>query len=334
MIHPVNINAIRELISFPKNISILSHRNPDGDALGSTLALSHYLQGLGHQVQVIMPSEYPLNFEWLPQANQIITYDLSPKQAEDWIKASQLIFLLDFNSLDRIDKMGLWVQESSAPKVMIDHHIEPEPIADVILSEDWRSSTSEMVYIILSQLGREAKFSDEIDKCIYTGILTDTGSFHHNTSPELYRLVADMKERGLQDGTIQEMVNNSQPDRYLQLLGHCLYNRMELLPDIHAGYIYLTREDYKKFDIQRGDTEGIINYLMMLKSVRVGVLVMHQPSIIKLSMRSKGDINVQMICRKYFNGGGHKNASGGSSKVSLEDTLSHLKTALRELAGT
>ena len=158
MIHPVNINSIRELISFPKNISILSHRNPDGDALGSTLALSHYLQGLGHQVKVIMPSEYPLNFEWLPQANQIITYDLSPKQAEDWIKASQLIFLLDFNSLDRIDKMGLWVQESSAPKVMIDHHIEPEPIADVILSEDWRSSTSEMVYIILSQLGREANF--------------------------------------------------------------------------------------------------------------------------------------------------------------------------------
>ncbi|MDQ3142049.1 MAG: bifunctional oligoribonuclease/PAP phosphatase NrnA [Bacteroidota bacterium] len=322
------IHELTSLLSFPKNVLILSHRNPDGDALGSSLGLSLYLQTLKHKVKVVLPSEYPVNFEWMPQTEEIITYDLNPKLAEEAIKEAELIFCLDFNSLDRIDKIGPLIQASTAPKVMIDHHIDPEPIADLLFSFDDRSSTSELVYEILMQAYPEKKIPGLVMDCLYTGILTDTGSFHHSTSARLFKILTYFKENGLDDTRIQELVLNSLPDKYLRLLGHCLHNRMELIPDWKFGLITLTREDYKNFDIQRGDTEGIINYLLMLKNVRIAALVMNQPTIVKLSLRSKGDISVQSLCKAHFNGGGHKNASGGSSKLNLEETIKKLKDVL------
>ncbi|MBK6352499.1 MAG: DHH family phosphoesterase [Saprospiraceae bacterium] len=320
-----DLSKLSELLAFPKEIVLLSHRNPDGDAIGSCLALSIYLQSKGHKTSVLFPSEYPLAFEWMPQSEEIIIYDLTPSVAENAINKAQLIFCLDFNSLDRIDKMGLKVHTSTVPKILIDHHLDPEPFADLVFSYITSSSTSEIVYQIIKQLEPTKPIARLVADCLYTGIMTDTGSFHHSTSAEVFRLMAELKENGLEDTHIQELVNNSQPDKYLKLLGHCLHNRMELIPEWNLGIIYLNRDDYRTFDIQRGDTEGIINYLMMLKSIKVGILVMNQPSIVKLSMRSKGDFSVQAICREHFNGGGHRNASGGASRMSLEETIKKIK---------
>ncbi|HEX5625512.1 MAG TPA: DHH family phosphoesterase [Saprospiraceae bacterium] len=328
------LDQLKGLLAIPKTCVILSHRNPDGDALGSSLALSIFLQSMNHQVRVIFPSEYPVNYEWMPQSEEVIIYDANPKLSEETISKADLIFCLDFNSLERIDRMGPLVQARNVPKIMMDHHMDPEPFADLVFSEVDRSSTAEIVYVIIKALTGGKKMSALVMDCIYTGIMTDTGSFHHATSPRLFHIMEEMKTDGLQDTRIQELVNNSQPDKYLRLLGHCLHNRMELVPEHQLGLIYLSREDYRNFDIRRGDTEGIINYLMMLKSVKVGVLVMGQPSIVKLSMRSKGDISVQQICRQYFNGGGHKNASGGSSRSTLEETIAKVKEAVAKTSIT
>lgn len=321
------IQTLRALLQTPKNCVVLSHRNPDGDALGSSLALSLFLQAFNHQVRVLFPSEYPVNFEWMPQTEEVIIADLQPKLAEQCIQKAELIFCLDFNSLERIDKMGIWVRDQKVPVVMIDHHMDPEPFADLQFSFETASSTSEIIYDIIHQLHPDKLSQPLIMDCLYTGIMTDTGSFHHATSEKVFEILSAFKKYGLNDTRIQELVSNSQPDKYLRLLGHCLHNRMELFPDQQYGVIWLTKDDYRNFDIKRGDTEGIINYLMMLKSVRVGALIMNQPSIVKLSLRSKGDYSVQQLCKQYFNGGGHRNASGGYSKVSLEETIQKLKEA-------
>ena len=322
------IVEVKSKLEFPREICILSHRNPDGDTLGSSIGLALFLQSLGHRVNIVLPSEYPVYFEWMPLTEEIIIYDLAGPQAAEYVKRAEIIFMLDFNSLDRIDKLGVAVNESTVTKVMIDHHMDPEPIADYIFSDTSYSSTSEMIYEFIENYGTTVKNAKLINDCLYTGIMTDTGSFHHNTSSRVLRIVASMKDQGLDDTRIQELVLNSQPDKYLKLLGHCLHNRMELIPELKFGLISLTREDYKNFDIQRGDTEGIINYLMMLKNVTVAALVMNQPNIVKLSLRSKGNISVQELCRDHFNGGGHKNASGGASKLSLDETLKKLKEVL------
>lgn len=323
-----SVSQLKSLIAVPKSCVILSHRNPDGDALGSSLALSLFLQSLNHNVRVIFPSEFPVNFEWMPQTEEVIVHDLNPKLAEDCILKADLIFCLDFNSLDRIDKMAPLVQNKSVPVIMIDHHIDPEPFASLQFSNENASSTAEMVCELIIALSGTKKMNSLIMDCIYTGIMTDTGSFHHATNANVFRIIADFKENGLNDTRIQEAVLNNQADKYLRLLGHCLHNRMELLPEHNFGLIWLTKEDYYNFDIRRGDTEGIINYLMMLKSVKVCALIMNQPNIIKLSMRSKGDYSVQQICKQYFNGGGHKNASGGYAKTSLEEAIGKLKEAI------
>lgn len=324
------LQELKAHIQIPKNCVILSHRNPDGDALGSCLALSLYLQANNHRVRVLFPSEYPVNFEWMPLTKEIIIADLQPKIAEQEIGGADLIFCLDFNSLERIDKMGVWVANRRVPVIMIDHHMDPEPFANLQFSYETVSSTSEIVYEILLQLDSSKLSDSDIMDCLYTGIMTDTGSFHHATSSNVFAILSAFKKNGLNDTRIQELVNNSQPDKYLKLLGHCLHNRMELFPELGYGLIWLSKEDYRNFDIKRGDTEGIINYLMMLKSVRVGALIMNQPSIVKLSLRSKGEYSVQQLCKQYFNGGGHRNASGGYSKLTLEETLQKLKDALRE----
>ncbi|MBP8726319.1 MAG: bifunctional oligoribonuclease/PAP phosphatase NrnA [Saprospiraceae bacterium] len=323
-----NLDQLRELIRTPRQCVILSHRNPDGDALGSCLGLSLFLQSLNHNVRVIFPSEYPVNFEWMPQTEEILAYDLEPGLVAEVIRKAELVFFLDFNSLDRIDKIAPLLEANQAPRVMIDHHIDPFPIADLMFSEVAASSTSEMVFNIIEKIQPGKLPGMLVMECLYTGIMTDTGSFRHATSERVFSILARFKSAGLNDTRIQELVNNSYPDKYLKLLGHCLHNRMELIPEQQFGLIWLTREDYRNFDIQRGDTEGIINYLMMLKTVKVGALVMNQPAIVKLSLRSKGDYSVQQICSRYFGGGGHRNASGGFCKCTLEETISRLKEAI------
>lgn len=325
-----NLGQLKTLLSIPKDVMIVTHRNPDGDAIGSSLALYHYLLRNGHAVRVIAPSEYPDFLAWMPGIEEVVIYDNDPDRVKDYIERAGLFFCLDFNALDRIDKMGEMIQSLKKPVVMIDHHLFPEPFADFELSDPTASSTCELVYEFIDILGHADQVDKIIAECIYTGILTDTGSFKYSTSPKLFRLVAILLECGVDDYMLQDLIFNSMDEKQLRLLGHCLHNRLEILPEFFTGIITLTKEDYGKFDIQRGDTEGIVNYLLKLRNVRLAAFITEQPTIVKLSLRSKGNFDVQEIARKHFKGGGHKNAAGGASFQPLRVTVRKFKDLLPE----
>ncbi|MEM9885345.1 MAG: bifunctional oligoribonuclease/PAP phosphatase NrnA [Bacteroidota bacterium] len=323
------IEDLQQLLATPKSIVITSHRNPDGDAIGSSLAMYFYLNQLGHTVRMVLPSEYPEFLDWMPSINDIIVYDIEQERSKELIKDANIVFCLDFNSLDRIDKLGESLHNDSAAKVvMIDHHLDPEPFADFVLSDPSASSTCELVYDFLLMLDEKDKIDTTLAESIMTGILTDTGSFRYGTSPKLYRTVADLIELGVDDYKLQDLITNSLKEKHLRLLGHCLNNRMEIMEEYHTGIIYLTKQDYARFAISRGDTEGIVNYILKIKQIKMAAFIMEQPTIVKISLRSKGSFSVQEIAQKYFRGGGHKNASGGASYKGLKSTIRQFKELL------
>ncbi|HMG14906.1 MAG TPA: DHH family phosphoesterase [Saprospiraceae bacterium] len=320
-----NKKEILHILDHPQDVVILSHRNPDGDALGSSLAMYLFLRELHHSVKVIFPSEFPTIFSWMPGSENILIYDLDQDNCKSAIEKASLIICLDFSSLDRIDKMAEFVINQSCYKITIDHHLDPEPFSDFLISDITASSTSEIIFDFISELKGISYIKKDIASCIYTGIVTDTGSFKYATSAKLFRIVAELIDAGVEDYNLQNWINNCLEEKYLRLLGYCLYEKMEILPESRTALIALNREDYIKFDIQRGDTEGIVNYLLMMKDIDIAALITEQPTIIKLSLRSKGDISVQEICRDHFKGGGHKNASGGAVYGSLAQTVKKFK---------
>ena len=319
---------LRALITLPHNVAIFSHRNPDGDAIGSALALRHYLEQYGHKVHVMFPSDFPEEFETLPGAGECLIWDISTEECKQVLNKKDLVFLLDFNAWNRIDKLGEYAKHLSAKVVMIDHHLYPDPIADFVFSDPDASSTCELIYRFIMGMGDAQKLNPKVGECIFTGLITDTGSFRHATNPLVYRIAADLVERGVNDTAVQDRIFNSQKEKNLRLLGHCLINRMELLPEYKTGIIWLTKRDYEEYQIQRGDTEGIVNYLLTLREVRLAIFVHNQPTVVKLSLRSKGNLDVQEMCRTHFNGGGHKNASGAHSYDSLKATIDKIKEIL------
>lgn len=319
------IEQIKELLHVPKDVVIVSHRNPDGDALGSSLAIKLFLKRLGHFPEVILPSENPPVFAYLPEVNDCIIYDLDPELTERKIKNADIIFCLDFNALDRVDKIGDMIDESVAIKFLIDHHLNPEPFADYSFSETTASSTCELVYKFMEDLGMDSKVNIDIGTCLFTGIVTDTGSFRYATRAYTYEVAAKLKAIGVDDYGLMNNIFNSMDEKQLRLLGHCLANRMEIIEEYKTAYIYLTKQDYIDYNIMRGDTEGIVNYMLMMKDVLMAAFITEQPTIIKISLRSKGDVNVQEIASSHFRGGGHKNASGGGVYASLEDIINKFK---------
>ncbi len=320
---------LRQLLTQPKNVAILSHRNPDGDAIGSSLAMRHYLENYGHTVHVIVPSEFPAELDFLPGSQDVMIWDIHTDECKTVLTAKDVFIYLDFNSLSRIDKVGDFIKSLPRKKsVMIDHHLFPDDMADWMFSEPTASSTCELVYDFINAMGDNQKISPKVGDCIYTGLVTDTGSFRHATNAHVFRIVADLLEHGVNDTGIQDALFNCLKEKNLRLLGHCLYNRMEIFPEFRTGLIYLTKKDYEDFDISRGDTEGIVNYLLSIKSVKLAAFIHNQPTIVKISLRSKGDLDVQEICRKHFNGGGHKNASGAHSHDSLKAVVTKFKDLL------
>ena len=322
------IQDIVEALRIPTYVTILSHRNPDGDAIGSTLALYHMLNTFGHTVRVVYPSEYPSVFEWMPGIHDTIIYDIDQEKAIEYIDMAEIVMALDFNSLDRIDKMGKVVFEKDKRCIMIDHHIDPEPFAEIAMSDSNASSTVELVYKLFQGAGWLDRLTKEMGECIYTGLITDTGSFRHATNPDVYHIAGKLKELGIDDFAIQDKVFDNMTEKQLRLLGHCLVNRMDVLPEYQTGIIALTKQDYINYNIQRGDTEGIVNYLLKIPGIRVAAFITEQPKVVKLSLRSKGDISVQKIASENFNGGGHYNASGGSMYKPLNVVVSTFKNIL------
>jgi phosphoesterase RecJ-like protein len=323
-----NLQELKSLLSSPKEVVIVTHRNPDGDAIGSSLALLHFLKKLGHHSTVICPSEYPDFLEWMEGIYDVIVYDSDIDRTRETIEKANFVFCLDFNSLDRIDKVGDMIVALKAPIVMIDHHLEPETFADFLLSDTKASSTSELIFDFIHLLGWQEHLDQTIGECIFTGILTDTGAFKYSTSPKLFRIVVALLELGVDDFALQDLIFNSLTEKHLRLLGHCLYNRMEILPEYQTGIITLTKEDYAAFDIQRGDTEGIVNYVLKLHGIKFAAFITEQPTIVKISLRSRGDFSVQEIAQKHFKGGGHRNAAGGASFIGLKATMRKFRELL------
>lgn len=324
----LNISDIKSMLEMPKRVAILTHRNPDGDAIGSSLALKSYLEMKGHTCTVIFPTDYPPLFLYLEGIESSLVSVAQMEESTHVIEKSDILFFLDFNGLDRIDRLGPIVQESEAFKIMIDHHLDPEPIADWELTDPKASSTCELIHVFIDMLGDKFMIDESMGTAIFTGLLTDTGSFKFATNERLFQVASHLKSIGVDDYGLQNRLFNSLTEKQLKLIGHCIANRMEVINHLQTGIIFLNKDDFRKFRIQRGDTEGIVNYILMMEKMRIAIFVTDQNGQVKMSFRSKGTISVQGLARDYFGGGGHKNASGGSSKKSLSETITYLKEVL------
>ncbi|MBK7096536.1 MAG: DHH family phosphoesterase [Saprospiraceae bacterium] len=323
-----DIQQIRDLLAYPKDIIVFSHRNPDGDAMGSSIGVKLYLEKLGHKVDIIFPSEFPSILTFLPRTDDIVIYDFEKERALELIKRCQLMFFLDFSSLDRIDALGEHVISKNVPKIHIDHHLDPEPFADFVFSDVSSSSTSELVYRFFRLFNNCIFLDEKIAECLLTGIISDTGSFKYSASSETFQIASKLMEEGVDIAELQNNIYNSLSDKQLKLIGYSINQKMELIPEYDTAIMALSKQDYKEYEIQRGDTEGLVNYMLMMKNVRLAALITEQPTIVKISLRSKGDLSVQEIVKKHFKGGGHKNAAGGQAFAKLEDVVSRFKAVL------
>ena len=327
------MNSIIEalpLLTEPRKIFITTHHKPDGDALGSTLGLYHYLVQKGHQPVVISPSEVPDFLMWMPGIDTVLNFESEPKQCLKILQESDLIFCLDFSRLDRIRAMEEPLRQATQPKILIDHHLNPDMEAFAYgMSEPGKSSTCEMVYDFIKLAGDEQYISNDVAQCLYTGVMTDTGSFRFPiTTASVHEMLADLKHRGLEHAIIHQHIYDSWSEERMRFLGYVLYQKMEIFPKQHAGIIALTQEDQQKFKVATGDTEGVVNYPLSIENVTVSVMLTEKKDEVRMSFRSKGNIDVSTFAAQHFNGGGHFNAAGGRSALSLEETLKKLKTLL------
>ncbi|WP_308990799.1 bifunctional oligoribonuclease/PAP phosphatase NrnA [Mariniflexile litorale] len=318
-----DISNIKHLLSIPKKIVIVPHKNPDGDAIGSTLGLYHYLTKNNHQVQVITPNDYPFFLKWIPSEQNILKYDSQTEACDSLINDADIIFTLDFNALHRAGNMETILAASKAIKIMIDHHQAPDDYATYVFSDVSMSSTCEMVYHFIDMLGDLSLIDTNIATCLYVGIMTDTGSFRFpSTSSETHRIIADLIDKGANNSVIHNNIYDTNSYKSLQLLG-CALTNLKVIPESKTAYITLSQEELNRYDHKKGDTEGIVNYGLSLDNVVLAAIFIEdkQEGIIKISLRSKGSFSVNEMSRSHFEGGGHINAAGGKSSLSLKDTV-------------
>lgn len=325
-----DINALKALLSTPQKIVIVPHKNPDGDAIGSTLGLCHYLQGLGHKATIIAPNDYPKFLKWMPGNENILNFEKENYQAKDRIKEASAIFTLDFNHLGRIGQMQSFLEESNATFVMIDHHQAPSEYATIMYSDVAMSSTCEMVYNVIEYLEDVDKIDTSIANCLYTGIMTDTGSFKFgSTTSRTHEVVADLIRRGAENTQIHHNIYDANRPSRLHLLG-CALKNMVILKEYNTVYITLSQEELDTFKYQKGDTEGFVNYGLTLEGIKFAVIFIEnkEEGILKISLRSVGDFSVNEFSRNHFHGGGHTNAAGGKSDDSIEETTKYFTSLL------
>jgi bifunctional oligoribonuclease and PAP phosphatase NrnA len=318
-------SELKLLLSGTKKAIIITHVNPDGDAIGSALGLYIYLSKKGIETSVITPNKDPEFLQWLPKNKDIIVFTEQKNRAMKAIGEAEVVFTLDFNVMNRAGEAEQCIKESKAKKVLIDHHPYPESFPDIAISDISVSSTSELVYEVILQLGDKELVDKSIAECLYTGIMTDTGNFSYNSSEiRTYNVVADLLSQKINKNEIYSFVfDNFSADR-MRLLGYCLNDKMLVLPEYHAAIISISLEEQKRFNFATGDSEGFVNYPLSIKGVIFSVLLIEKKDRVRLSFRSKGNFAVNKVAEQYFEGGGHHNAAGGDSKLSFEATLQKL----------
>lgn len=325
-----NLEIIRDELRRSKKIVITTHFRPDGDALGSSLALYHWLRGRGHDVQVIVPSDFPEFLDWLPGRNEILIYPIDQTKADALIAGADIIFCLDFNGLGRLYEMADAIARARGMRFMIDHHLEPEGFDDGRYWDSSAAATAQLVYrFLVEEMNAEMEITEDIATCLYTGIMTDTGSFRfRSTTADVHRIIADLIEKGARNWLIHEQIYNSNTPRKLRFLGYALLERLHVLPEYNTAFFSLSARDLSTFCVGTGDTEGLVNYALSIQGIRLAALIIERPDAIKLSFRSIGDFPCNTLSRDHFNGGGHRNAAGGNSTESLEQTVEKFKSIL------
>lgn len=326
------IKALGSLLAVPKRIAILTHVNPDGDALGSALALYNLLIQENHQVNVIIPNMYPSFLAWMPNCAKVLIMENDESNSIEAIQKAELIFCLDFNDINRVENITQAYNGSKAVKVLVDHHLDPTSFTDYTISISKTSSTSELIYDLACELDKKHLINKDVAECLYVGIVTDTGSFSYACNYEkTYLVTAELFKLGIDGEHIHRLVYDTYSENRMRLLGFCLSEKLKVFHNYHTAYISLTKSELDKFDYQVGDTEGIVNYAMSIEGITLAVLFIERDGYIKVSMRSKGEISVNDLARKYYDGGGHHNASGGSSYVTLQETLDGFEKLLPEI---
>lgn len=325
------IAEIKEMLSTPQNVVIIPHRNPDGDAIGSSLALFHFLK-YSHHVTIVAPNDYPNFLKWMPsEKGSIRFFDKQNSQSKKALDNASIVFLLDFNALHRLGSdMEKTVEKFEGTFIMIDHHQQPDPITKYIYSDVSICSTSQMIYHFIEKLNGLDRINADIASCLYTGIMTDTGSFRFpSTTSTTHRIIADLIDKGANNAQIHNNVYDVNSYSRLQLLGKALSN-LKVEPAYRTAYITLSQAELDEFNFEKGDTEGVVNYALSLDGVVFAAIFIEdvEQGIIKMSLRSKGSFSVNLFARNHFNGGGHDNAAGGRSDESLEDTISNFLSLL------
>ena len=323
-----NVDSFKKIISDNESFIITTHRGPDGDAMGSSMAMYNLLVNLKKDVNVIIPNSFPNFLSWLPNIKNVINHEENNSDISNIFSEVDVIIMLDFNDLSRIKNLESYVTNSNAKKILIDHHQDPDlSICDLSFCDTTYSSTCELLYMILNQ----AKFNltKNIADCLYTGILTDTGSFKFScTTKNTHISVGDLISKGVNATEINNLIYNNYSHDRIKLLGHCLINKLKIYNNSSA-IISLSEDELKKFNFKKGDTEGIINYALSIKEVIFAVFIVEKDNIVKLSFRSLGNINVQDISKRYFGGGGHFNAAGAKSDLSLDKTIKKVENIIK-----
>ena len=322
---------IKTLLIPENKIVILTHYNPDGDAIGSSLGLKHYLNAKGIQAEVVVPNDFPKFLKWMPEAKKNIIGEYKRKVAFDLISEADVIFCLDFNSPARIGILGEWLMKAKAKKILIDHHQQPEHF-DFVYSDTIIPATSQMIYHFIEAMDDEKLVNKDIAECLYAGIMTDTGGFRfRSTSATTHRIIANLIEKGADPAMITSNTWDTNTVSRLHLLALIL-GRIEVVEEGKVAVLYLTRKELQEYGFQKGDTEGFVNYGLSIVGVKVSAFFMEDlyEDFIKISFRSKDDVDVNQFSRKYFNGGGHINAAGGKSYESLPDTIETFKKRVVE----
>lgn len=326
------LDEIYPLLKEPRNMVITFHQKPDADAMGSGLGMYNFLIQFGHDVTVISPTNWPAFLSWMPGAKKVIDFEMQNEKAVNVLKEAEWLFCLDFNVLSRTKNMEPVIESLNCTKILIDHHQQPQTaFFDYGLSDTNKSSTAEMVFDFIINSGNADKINTEVAECLYAGVMTDTGSFRFNsTSANVHKMVAHLKESGLNHSQIHENLFDNFLEGRFRFFGNTLLNRMEIFYEYNTALIVIPQKDLIKFNVKTGDTEGLVNFPLSIKGIKLAAVIIDRGDERKSSFRSKGGFDVNTFARKYFNGGGHFNAAGGKNKESLEEVIAKFKQAIKE----
>ena len=328
-----HLQKFKQEVNKPHKVVITTHHKPDADALGSSLGLALYLKKKGHEVVVITPSDFPQFLGWMKGADDVIVFNEKNNEgrSKKLINEAAMIYCLDFSTLDRINELGDIVRASKAKKVLIDHHLGPEHFAAYEFWDINAAATAELIYELVDNLGDKSLIDKDIAECLYAGIMTDTGQFKHsNTTKNVHRITGELIGLGADVSEVAKKVYDSNSLNRIKFLGYALSEKLKIIEDCKTAYIVITEKELKKYNSQTGDTEGLVNFALSIEGIVLAAIIIDRSKAVKMSFRSEGDFSVNDFARKYFNGGGHKNAAGGNSDLTLDEAVKVFKNAVLE----